>query len=130
MKTPKRLTARARPGLPAPRTRGSGVCDIHQIAVWVVHSALDAAFRAGLRSGMALEPGILAVHHSPELGYYPWQVLIEGERCVLLSGDLRSRSVISSRYYPGDHRPRTVPIQDVPREVLDAARAALGASAP
>ena len=79
---------------------------------------------------MAHQTGILAVHHSPELGYYPWQVLIAGERCILLSGDFRSRSVISSRYYPGDHRPRTVPLQEVPREVFDAVRAALGASAP
>lgn len=79
---------------------------------------------------MTSDPDILAVHHSPELGYYPWQVLVEGERCILLSGDLRSRSVISSRYYPGDHRPLTVPLQDVPREVFDAVRAAVGTPTP
>ena len=74
---------------------------------------------------MAPEPGILAVHHSLELGYYPWQVLIEGDRCILLSGDFKSRAVISSRHHPGEARTRTVPLQDVPREVFDAVRAAL-----
>jgi hypothetical protein len=74
---------------------------------------------------MASEPGIIAVHHPLELGYYPWQVLIEGDRCLLLSGDFKSRAVISSRHYPGKARTRSIPLQDVLQEGFDAVQAVL-----
>jgi len=79
---------------------------------------------------MVHELGILAVIHSPDLGHDSWQVLIEGEHCVPISDDFRSRSVIRSRYDLGGPTPRTVPRRDVPREKFDSVQAALGAFAP
>lgn len=76
-------------------------------------------------STLAADLGVTHVVHAPDVAHFPWQVMLAGGRCVLVSADFHRHAVIRSDYYPEEEAKNTVATADTPYEVLAAVRRAL-----